>query len=747
MGDSVFIRVFEDILIEYVPESGKVLSEPFSILVNDNTGVRCFVSTDPSTHNYVNNVIPELSRNTSTTVVNQLVRIDPEYDVFTPFDQNISYVQRTDHPQGFPLDYSELRMYVPTNYTFDDMLGLRLRVYTVDLGGNYVELSNYFIDVTESDRLNEMEYLNPGLYAHETEWGKYLYIRFPSPKRLVEQVRNGVPRAGSLNHILTSGNGMDINCPLFVDIALLENREKVNERVVYKSGGQKSVSFPLSGDRGGVGVVIRPSDQGDFFELFPTYDGSLGGFRTFVRESVARGVRYRVELVLNVIEKNEPVSSTVFLMDNDFLRPVLYRPVVKITTTSVILDVIMRMTDEVTGLTTERLASYVMLQDELTNYSSSLSRLNFTGVRFTDVLHRTDINVPVLGSDVVPPPELKVVPDPFRLFSHRYRMSVSEKDLIYLDSTYVRDRKQTVTLYPFNNVMEFELVTEDNGRVIPLDLSGYSELVMVFKDERREVNANVYTDAGLSGLTEGYVVFKLKEEHYGTVKTMFNSGMTKCRMTGKKDRNREVIMTAEFVCWDSPVTVTSLESEFRTRQELSGMSFEFPLRPGVIGSDTVDNSVDVTDENGLDDNMAIITLSEEGLEGRLDTLWKGVWDSPLEILLRSATRGEKFSLPVDRRKFAFLLSDNGLLVIRVDKATGMFDSMTDDRIDSISDYLKIHDFAPTPENIAFLAGYVDELDRWQSTPKDKVVQGSNRPMETEVISIIRQLIKNNARTE
>jgi len=299
------------------------------------------------------------------------------------------------------------------------------------------------------------------------------------------------------------------------------------------------------------------------------------------------------------------------------------------------------------------------------------------------------------------------------------------------------------TLYHFNNVIELELVTEGNDGVIPVDLTVFTDVTLVFKDDRKEVVVNVYTDVGLSGLSDGYVVFKLKEEYYGTIKTMFNSGMTKCRMIGRRNRNREVIMTSEFVCWDSPVTVTSLETEFAGRQAMGGLSFEFPVRSGSVETDVRDMSIDVSDENTTSGDMSGAELSVEGLEGRLDTLWNGVWDSPLEILLRSATRGERFVLPVDRRKFAFLLSDNGLLAIKVDKATGMFDGMTENRIDSILNYLKIHDLAPTPENIIYLSGYVDELDRWQNTPKDKVVQGSNRPVNTEVINIIRQLIKNN----
>src|SRR5690606_13632931 len=125
--------------------------------------------------------------------------------------------QSRDYPLSAPVLNDVLRVHMPINYVFSGgYRGFICRIFTTDDNGNFVDLSNYFFDVSDPDRTFEFEYQVPDMNIDGMNWGKYIDISFPSPGALSSDKRRGVIRPDSINYNLTEGVGVSEESPVFI---------------------------------------------------------------------------------------------------------------------------------------------------------------------------------------------------------------------------------------------------------------------------------------------------------------------------------------------------------------------------------------------------------------------------------------------------------------------------------------------------------------------------------------------------
>jgi len=366
MRVSKFVKVNKNILLEYIYDDSNNIGNSYKILLN----------TKDNQLNY--SYIAGTGSSTNNTLENQLFKIDSisnTYGLINP--SNYSFLQLKDYSEGFPARHDTIKIHLPVNYTFGEYIGCHVKLFTFDYNNQKTyELSNFFFDISDTNQGYLLNLSNPALLFQEKLWGKYIMIDVPSVRYLSGLRTNTAAKENTINYNLTQGTGLSITSPIFIDFHFINSRKTVNKVTTYYLTSKTSINLPQSPDFEKVGLKIEHSTAGDFFEIYGIYNGNISEFNTFIKNSVSLGKRYYVEYVVTLFEQNLRGKSIKFTIQDNFNEKVEYRPIIKFSTTTAIIDVEMNVVDAVDGSMIQRRASYGMLQDEVAKYSLNLTKIN-----------------------------------------------------------------------------------------------------------------------------------------------------------------------------------------------------------------------------------------------------------------------------------------------------------------------------------------------------------------------------------
>jgi hypothetical protein len=430
MKHSRFISIDTNILLEYIYDDSNLIGEPYNILVNNKTNTRSFVSTDilrPPIRGYVQ---------TNNDPYNQLFQVSPSSYAKLPtlgnntISDDFPFIQLKNFSTSIPIRYDKIRIHLPVSYTFGDNKGFYLRVYTLDATENkIVELSNYYFDISDIEQNYKLEFSSQTLYLLENQWGKYIEVQIPSVTKVSDQLTSfsstnqlGVPRANSINFNLTDGVGLSRNSPIFIDFKDIESVTVTNNQRYFNTSTRKTVVIPQTPEFENLGVRIEESTQGDFFQIYATYNGTAPEFVDYLDELLSQGFKYMVKYVVDLFEENVKTKSYTFTIQDDFAEEIEFRPIFKYTTTTAIIDVTLRLININDNSVIERKASYGLLQGggqmmgsqingkittgnksggggDISKYSASLSKINLKTAKKPEVINYKEVTVPKVGME------------------------------------------------------------------------------------------------------------------------------------------------------------------------------------------------------------------------------------------------------------------------------------------------------------------------------------------------------------
>ena len=361
---SKFVKVDKNVLVEFIYNDGNLISEGYDVLVNTKDKKSSYIASDTSI--------------TNNDIGNQLFRIDAVNQKYGKVDTaNYQFLQLKNYSSGTPTRHDTIKVHLPINWTFGEYLGFYIRVYTYD-SQNFktYELSNFYFDMTDVSQGYLMNFSSPPLLFQEKLWGKNIQIQIPSVSEISAQLTNTRPKENSINANLTDGSGLSLTSPIFLDFHFIDNIQTINAITTYRLTAKVTTSFSQAPEFQRLGLVIRNSPNGDFFEVYGTYNETLAGFNQFIEDSFTQGNRYYVQYSITLYEQNIRGKTLTVTATDNFNESIEYRPIIKTSTTTAIIDVEMRLIDAVDDSYIIRKASYGMLQDEVAKYSLKLMKIN-----------------------------------------------------------------------------------------------------------------------------------------------------------------------------------------------------------------------------------------------------------------------------------------------------------------------------------------------------------------------------------
>lgn len=577
---SKFIKLDKNVLCEYIYNEGNLLSEPYNILINSKDRKQAYMAYETS--------------GTGNTKDNQLFEIDPIENKWGKVnDESYNFLQLKNYSSGMPIRHDILRFHLPVNWTFGEYYGFKIRVYAFDtLNQTEYDLSNFYFDMTDVDHQDLLNFSSPPLLFQEKLWGKTVQIEIPGLSELSAQLTDNLPSENSINAYLTSGNGFNSTSPIFIEFSFIEGIQTINDITTFLLQSPISTTVPQTPEYEKLGLKIENSPNGDFFEIYGMYNGTIAEFKKFIDDSVYLGNSYYVQYNITMYEQNIRGKTTTITLTDSFNEPIEYRPIIKYSTTTAIIDVEMRLIDEVDNTYIMRRASYGMLQDEVSKYSLYLLKINLKNAYKPKVYNiKTSINPELVGvansfgiipvttnpkSPAKPRITMESMGDPsdqncqngqtivekikipYPVLIDRHNIMAKSENAILNSKTFLGYGKIQILLYPFDNVVNFVIATGTARAPKYLDMSSFSDIKLVIKNDNSSIEFDLYEESGQVDLVNGIVSFKISQSKFYDIKKIYLTGINAFYITGSNSSVTSVIYTGLYKIYDDKYNIDQL---------------------------------------------------------------------------------------------------------------------------------------------------------------------------------------------
>jgi hypothetical protein len=585
---SKFIKLDKDVLLEYIYNDGNLISESYNILVNSKDRKQSYLAYDSSI--------------TNNTLNNQLFRIDQIQGIWGKANPNTySFLEVKNFGLSEPIKHDTIKIHIPINWTFGEYLGFYIRVYGFDtLNQVEIELSNFYFDMSDVNQQYLLNFTSPPLLFQEKLWGKNITLNIPSLSELSSQLTNNLPTPNSINANLTKGLGLSISSPVFIDFHFINNVQVINGITTYLLQSALTTTLPQTPEFERLGLKIEHSVNGDFFEIYGTYNDTIAEFNKFIQDAVYMGNRYYVQYDITLYEQNLRGKTTTITLTDNFNEPIEYRPIIKRSTTTAIIDVEMRMIDSVDDSYILRRSSYGMLQNEVSKYSLFMKKINIQnaykpkiynikntinpdlvgvansmGMILLDTYPKkikqnsTDslINNPNLTTNNSNSVVIEQIKVPFPILVERFNVIAKSSSSILDNKEFYGFGKIQIILYPFDNVVSFYVASGTNDSPKYFDLTGFSEIKLVIKNDTNTISFLPFIESEQIDLVNGLVTFKIEQSKFNEIKRIYNTGTNVFYITGTNISTTTVIYTGLYKIYDDVDNISQLNNQIDTQVE------------------------------------------------------------------------------------------------------------------------------------------------------------------------------------
>ena len=517
---------------------------------------------------------------------NQLFEIDPVSRTYgivgetvgNTLNTNYSFLQINNYASGYPLRYDTIVIHFPINYTFDQYIGFYLKSYAFDYKNvNTYDLCDFYFDITNYLTSNLIEYTNPPMLYQQVLWGKQITILIPALYAISNQRQNNIVIPNSVNYNLTGGIGLSQQSPIFLEFSFINISQTINNVKTYLLAPQILTNVPQIPDFQQLGVMIQPATDGDYFQIFGVFNNNIADFNMWMNNSVYLGNNYYVNYIITTYEQNIRINSLVITVTNNFNNPTPFRPIIKNSSTTAVIDVEMDIIDAVDGSTIVRRASYGMLQDEVSKYSLNLTKINLASATLPRIYNLKSAISSSSLSSISPVNNIETVQVPFAVLISNVNLIAQSDNVVVGNTLYYGDGKIQILIKPFDNIIKFTIaqsVITQNNTTGPnyFDLTSYGQIQLVFKNSQIEDDFQIYTNNGDVNLANGVVVFLIPESKISDIRTIYASGINIFYITATQQNITTVIYSGLFELYDSVTNINNLTIAATTQLSISSSS-------------------------------------------------------------------------------------------------------------------------------------------------------------------------------
>lgn len=499
MNSSVFLRIKDYILVEFVYSNALIYPSKFKKYVNSSSG-RVYLSNDgkvnvPNGENDTNNIDRLMAMDSNA---GYMAVVDTNEGFYYPNSNPNINVMELPTSQG--IRYDSVKIHIRSGYNFQDSKGFYSDIFIKSVDGSKISLSSQAFFKGD---LSNIKYNNTPLRISEMTFDKYVEYKVMS---VSEILRKGSHTQAYFNDNILP-EGMTSNSPIiYFDFSFIDKVDSDSGYTKFYTSSLDSLAIPASDGYDKLEPYIK--EKGSYFEYMATWDSkSIEEFISIMNSRA--GNKYHVEHEISVYEQRGydffeiHRHNTVQTFGYD--KPKKFRPVVS---------------NDVDGS--------IQIQ-----YVVNL----FNAGDNTSIVKRTMINSTNVNQYTEEPLRISVNPSaPLKVYNKVVRNNIAMDDPKFLEpqkviipiyysnvSLSVGDSNFIMEIVPFDNVYMLYVNKEENGQSRPEKLEQSLNYQLVFPLDSGNIVR--VSENNTSGKLNGVLSYKISQEQAMILLNSQNSGL------------------------------------------------------------------------------------------------------------------------------------------------------------------------------------------------------------------------------
>lgn len=525
MVNNKFIRVHQNAIVEWIWDDTFFYSDNYSIIDDSKNNESSFTFSEDAQDPDNYNKLPYQLYNIDE-VINKFGIVDP---------QNKNFLQEREYNNPSPVKFNKVKIWFPINYNFQNDTGFYLNTYALNFE-NTIEynLCNFFLDKTVPGELSKIKNEEVPFRYGERLWGKSIEIYVPSVYDEALNRVNNAPELGTINYQLTNGNlGLSQTSPIFIDFRFLQEKNTVLGETTYLATPERVVSIPQAPEYNNLSVQIEEADDGDYFKINGIYNGSIGGFNTFMNSLEQSNASSYILYSITVFEENIPQDTRDIYVYKDFFKGVDdYVPVLKFTNTTATIRVDMKLINSVDSSVVTKTTEYSLVGNSVAKYSKNKNAINVSNA-FKPKLYNSKPDTLVLPNKDLLDTHLRKLKQnktsdvkfvPFPILTNISKVVAQENTVNVKNNEYQGLGELMLNLTPFDNVVKLTIFKQnEDDELNPFEIPSSDTIIqLVFKSNSKEVRIPLYKESNEVNLKNGTVVFKIPPSEQINIRNIQN---------------------------------------------------------------------------------------------------------------------------------------------------------------------------------------------------------------------------------
>ena len=164
-------------------------------------------------------------------------------------------------------------------------------------------------------------------------------------------------------------------------------------------------------------------------------------------------------------------------------------------------------------------------------------------------------------SGTAPAVIIETVKVPFPVLVDRFNIIGKSENSVFNNKTFFGMGKIQILLYPFDNTISFILASGDATKPDYLNMTGYGEIKLVFKNDSNLVDFPLYQESGSINLEIGQITFRVTQSKFQDIKKIYNSGVNIFYISSTNQGITSVVYTGLFKIYDNTTNVSELNNQ------------------------------------------------------------------------------------------------------------------------------------------------------------------------------------------
>lgn len=384
--------------------------------------------------------------------------------------------------------FDKIRIHILTGYYLDGLDGIALETVFKEKTTKNFPSSTFYYSKSVDENADDLIFATSPLIMSQKSYDKYIEFYVPSLSNIQYEFEKASTTdktkdfAYYYSHSVsdnTEPGGYVHDGPIYINFYELSDSFVKNGCTFFYVKNRYTTSIKMSDNYAKLACHIEQSSEGDYFEYYPTWDG------TYIKEYIdelnssvqSNGEAWKILNTLELYETQgvrsvKTYSMTTVMNSDEYDSKLYFRPIAKNFSTAVsgIVVYTMKLQNTLTGETIVRKASAGIPIGSLQKYGLKISSLNIDDRRPLKVYNKT-INIKKLSGAVNSSTDMSVAtsvastPTTYRdVYTNSFNIcaNTKETETLYPGNTYHGQSQLTIYISKFDNVFNFKMYDLQN---------------------------------------------------------------------------------------------------------------------------------------------------------------------------------------------------------------------------------------------------------------------------------------------